>query len=61
MAETITEEKSQAQHQLVRRGPSASCTCGAWECRTNEVVEADTLKTLQKQYSMHLADQAEPR
>lgn len=55
--ETITDEKLKNEHRMVRSGQKASCTCGTWECRTNEVVEADILKTLQKQYSVHLQDQ----
>jgi hypothetical protein len=40
-------------HRLVVNGQVASCKCGAWDCRTNEVVEADILDTLKKQYSLH--------
>ena len=40
-------------HRLIVNGRVASCKCGAWECRTNEVVEADVLKTLQRQYCLH--------
>ena len=40
-------------HRLIVNGQAASCKCGVWDCRTNEVVEADILKTLQKQYSLH--------
>jgi hypothetical protein len=60
MAETVGtagDKQVQSQHQMVRNGQRASCTCGTWESRTNEVVEADILKTLQKQYSLHLADE----
>ena len=56
MAETTTDENLKNEHQMVRSGQKASCTCGTWECRTNEVAETDILKTLQKQYSVHLAD-----
>ena len=54
--ETITDEKLKNEHRMVRSGQKASCTCGTWECRTNEVVEADILKTLQKRYFVHLQD-----
>lgn len=57
MVETIIDEPLTNKHQMVRSGQNAFCTCGTWECRTNEVVEADIRKTLQKQYSVHLADQ----
>jgi len=40
-------------HRLLVNGQAGSCKCGAWNCRTNEVVEADILRTLQKQYSLH--------
>ena len=40
-------------HRLMVNGQVASCKCGAWDCRTNEVVEVDILTTLQKQYSLH--------
>jgi hypothetical protein len=61
MMETITDERLRNKHQMVGSGQKASCTCGLWECRTDEVVEADILKTLQKQYSLHLADRSDER
>lgn len=40
-------------HRLIVKGQRGSCKCGLWDCRTNEVVEADILRTVQKQYSLH--------
>ncbi len=57
MVGPTTDEKLENEHRMVRSGQEASCTCGTWECRTNEVVETDMLKILQKQYSLHLQDQ----
>jgi hypothetical protein len=57
----MTGEDLNRKHQMVRSGQKASCKCGLWECRTNEVVEADIRKTLQKQYSLHLADPSDER
>ncbi len=59
MTKTAIPEKVQSQHNMLRRGAKALCTCGLWECRTNEVIEEDIARTLQRQYSLHLSDQAE--
>ena len=59
MTKPAIPEEAEGEHRMVRHGVKASCACGAWECRTNEVVEKDIARTLRRQYSLHLSDQAE--
>jgi hypothetical protein len=53
-----TSETTVSLHQMIRRGSKAFCACGAWACRTNEVVEEAVRETLQKQYGLHLQQSA---
>jgi hypothetical protein len=41
-------------HRPTVNGQVASCTCGGWEWSTNESLWVDIVKTVQKQYSMHI-------